>query len=227
MKTTIFFLFAALATLSLRAQTTVGLRAGFGRSSLHAGSTFDAVTDRTGRVGAVSLGAFVELPLSEVFSLRPGLEYTQRGTSVGLTQDVNLLGVKLPLGARAKTTFDYVDAPLLLQYNLPTRSNLQAYVIAGPSIGYAVSGKLRTSARALIDVTITSTDVDLEAINYQRLHVAAVGGAGVRGRLGESATVFLEGRYEYGLTQPYNVPLVKDGVGFQGWNVGAGVSFSL
>ena len=226
MKTSILLVLSLFATLALRAQTTVGLRAGFGQSSLHSGSTFDAVTDRTGRVGAISLGAFVELPLSELFSLRPGLEYTQRGTSVGLTEDVSLFGVRLPLGARAKTTFDYVDAPLLLQYHLPTSSNLQAYVLAGPSVGYALSGKLRTSARALIDFTLTSTDIDLEAISYERVHVAAIGGAGVRGRIGDT-TVFLEGRYEYGLSQPYNVPLVRDGVGFQGWNVGAGVSFAL
>ncbi|CAH1001833.1 hypothetical protein LEM8419_02741 [Neolewinella maritima] len=227
MRTLLSFVFLTLFTSLATAQTTLGVRAGYGQSSLHAGNTFDVVTDRTGTVGIASLGMFAEVPLTDYLSLRPGLEYTQRGTSVGLTQDIQLLGIPLPVGARARTTFSYVDVPLLVQLRLPTESAIQPYALAGPSVGYAVAGKLRTSARALIDFQLSSTEVDLEAINYERLHVALVGGAGVNARLGQTTAVFLEARYEHGLTQPYNVPLVRDGVGFKGWNVGMGLSFAL
>lgn len=212
---------------SSTAQTTVGVRAGYGQSSLRSGNTFDVVTDQTDGVGATSAGIFVAIPVTKWLTLRPGLEYNQRGTSIGLTEGVALLGVKLPVGARAKTTFSYVDAPLLAQLNLPTDGRIQPYALIGPSLGYAVSGRLRTSARALIDFTISNTDVNLDAINYERFHVAAIGGLGLSGQLSESTRMFVEAQYEHGLTQPYNVPLVRDGVGFRGWNVGAGLSFAL
>lgn len=215
-----------LGTL-LTAQTTFGIRGGAGQSGLGAGQTFDVVTDQTDRLGTYSVGVFADLPLGEYVSLRPGLEYSQRGTSVGLTQGVALFGVKLPVGARARTRFNYVDVPLLLQLQLPTDSRFKPYAIAGPTVGYALGGELRTSARALIDVTLSRTDIDLAAINYERLHVALQLGAGTQVELGGGTAVFVEGRYEHGLTQPYNVPLVRDGVGFRGWNVGAGLRLAL
>ena len=212
---------------SSTAQTTVGIRAGYGQSSLRSGNTFDIVTDQTDGVGAASAGIFIAIPVTEWLTLRPGLEYNKRGTSIGLTEGIDLLGVKLPVGARAKTTFNYVDAPLLVQLDLPTEGSIQPYALIGPSLGYAVSGRLRTSARALIDFTISDTDVNLNAINYERFHVAAVGGLGLNGKLSPTTKMFVEARYEHGLTRPYNVPLVRDGVGFRAWNIGAGISFVL
>ncbi len=218
----------ALATAAaISAQTTIGLRAGYGQSGLRSGETFDVVTEQTGWVAAPSLGVFAELPLSDLITLRPGLEYNRRGTSVGLTQGVELFGVRLPVGARARTTFDYLEVPLLVRLSLPTDGTVRPYALVGPSVGYALSGKLRTSARALLDFTLSTTDINLEAINYERLHLGLVAGAGVRADLGPASALFLEARYEHGLTQPYNVPLLRDGVGFQGWNLGAGVSFAL
>ncbi|WP_420459736.1 porin family protein [Neolewinella sp.] len=227
MRLLLIALLALTTSAALIAQTTIGLRAGYGQSALRSGETFDVVTEQTGWIAAPSLGVFAELPLSDLITLRPGLEYNRRGTSVGLTQGVDLFGVRLPVGARARTTFDYLEAPLLVQLNLPTEGTVQPYALVGPSVGYALSGKLRTSARALIDFRLSTTDINLEAINYERLHVGLVAGAGLKAQVGIGAALFLEARYEHGLTQPYNVPLVRDGVGFQGWNVGVGVSFAL
>ena len=227
MRPILIAILALVTTTAATAQTTFGIRAGYGQSGLRSGETFDVVTEQTGWVAAPSLGVFAELPLSDLITFRSGLEYARRGTSVGLTQGLDLLGVRLPVGARARTTFDYLEAPLLVQVNLPTEGSVQPYALAGPTLGYALSGKLRTSARALIDFNLTTTDVNLDAINYERFHVGLMAGAGVKARVGASAALFLEARYEHGLTQPYNVPLVRDGVGFQGWNVGAGVSFAL
>lgn len=216
-----------LSSFIATAQTTFGIRAGYGQSALRSGSTLDVATDQLEGVGAISAGILAEVPLTNFLSLRPGLEYTQRGTSIELTEEVRVLGIQLPVGARARTTFNYLEAPVLFQFNLPTESGVQPYALIGPSIGYAVKGRLRTSARALIDFTLTDTEVNLEAINYERWHVAAVGGLGIRTRLGETTQIFLEARYEHGLTQPYNIPLIRDGVGFQAFNIGAGVSFAL
>ncbi len=227
MKTHLLFLFALLLSGLATAQSSFGLRAGFGQSSLRSGKTFDAITDRTVGVGVPSFGVFAELPVTDFLSLRPGLELTQRGTGVGLTEDVELAGVKLPLGAFAKTRFRYLEAPLLVQLNLPTESAIQPYALLGPSLGYATGGRVTTSAKAIINLNLYSTDVDLDAIDYERFNVAVIGGLGAKARLGQNTGVFLEARYSHDLTQPYNVPVIRDRVGFQGWNVGAGMTFAL
>lgn len=223
---------AAIALLLLAsslsfAQATFGLRGGFGQSGVRSGAAFDLVTDQLENTSVTSFGVFAEVPISPIFSFRPGLEYTQRGTEVGLTEDLSLLGVALPLGAQAETRFNYLDAPLLLQVNLPTESSLQPYAFAGPSLGYAIGGKLRTTARALIEFQLSETDIDLESINYERFHVAAMGGVGAKATFGNGMSGFVEARYEYGLSQPYDVPLATDKVGFRGWNLGAGLAFAL
>ncbi len=227
MKTHLLLFFALLVSGIAAAQSTFGVRAGFGQSSLRSGNTFDAFTDRTVGVGVPSFGFFAEVPVTDFLSLRPGLELTKRGTGVGLTQDVELAGVKLPLGAFAKTRFSYVEAPLLMQLNLPTESAIQPYAILGPSVGYATGGKVTTSAKAIIELNLYSTDINLDAINYERFNVAMIGGLGAKARLGQNTGLFLEARYSHDLTQPYDVPVIRDKVGFQGWNVGAGMTFAL
>ncbi len=218
-----FSLFAATAF----AQTTIGVRAAYGQSNVRSAASLDLVTDQMDALGVVSYGVFAEIPLTPVISFRPGLDYTKRGTQVSLTEDVTLAGIPLPVGAQAETRFSYIDAPLLFQFNLPTESGFQPYAIAGPSIGYATGGKVTTSARAIIELDLFSTDINLDAIDYNRTHVALVGGLGAKARLGQNAAFFVEARYEHGLSQPYDVPLVQDKVGFQNWNLGAGVSFGI
>ncbi|MGB3799312.1 MAG: porin family protein [Lewinella sp.] len=217
------FIFAGLAT----AQTSLGVYGAFGQSNVRSGDAFDGVTDQLDQIGTATFGMTAELPLSPFISLRPGLEYTSRGTAIGITESVDLGSINLPVGARAKTRFDYIEAPLLLQLNLPTQSAIQPYVIAGPSLGYATSGRVTTAAKALIELDLYSSSINLDAIRYDRFHVAAVGGVGAKARLGESTSLFFEARYQHGLSQPYDVPVIQDKVGFQGWNLGAGVSFAL
>ena len=209
------------------AQTSLGVYGAYGQSNVRSGAAFDGVTDRLDGIGTVTFGVMAEMPLTPVFSLRPGLEYTSRGTAIGLTEGIDLGGVNLPVGARAKTRFNYVEAPLLLQVNVPTEGAIQPYFVAGPSLGYATSGRVATAARAVIDIDLYSTPLDLDLIRYDRFHVAAIGGVGAKARLGETSQVFVEARYQHGLSQPYDVPVIRDKVGFQGWNIGAGITFDL
>ena len=185
------------------------------------------ITDQFSSASTMSFGLTAEFPLSDVVSLRSGLEINRRGASLELTEDVSVFGIGVPFGARAKTRFTYVDVPLMAQFHLPTSSSVQPYVFGGASVGYAVGGNIRTTAQAIIEFNLMTTPIDLDAINYERFHLAAVGGAGVKAQLGNGIAAFAEARYEHGLSQPYDVPIVADKVGFQGLNVGAGVSFSL
>ncbi|MEM1358733.1 MAG: porin family protein [Bacteroidota bacterium] len=209
------------------AQMEIGFRSGYGFSNLRADQELDIVADQFSSASTLSAGVFAVIPLSEHFSFRPGLEINRRGTSLALTENVDVFGVNLPFGAAAKTRFTYVDVPLLFEAKLPTGSTVQPYAFGGASLGYATSGNLRTTARAIVEFNLMTTDIDLEAINYERFHVAAVGGLGVKAELSPGFSAFVEGRFEQSLTQPYDVPLLQAKTGFKGMNFGAGVAFAL
>ena len=225
---TIFLALLTILSVTAFGQISVGVHYGLGQSNLRSGKALDLLTDQASPVGVSTLGAFAKIPLTHNITLRPGLNLTRRGGALKLTQDLELFNVPLPLGARAESRFTYLDIPLLAQFNLPTESVLRPYALAGVNLGYATGGKLTTSARALVfDLDVYSTDINLDAINYERFHAAVTAGLGTEIAFGGSTNAFLEARYEHGLTQPYDVPVVEDRVGFQGWTVGAGLAFRL
>ncbi len=209
------------------AQTSVGFRGGYGGSNLRADSELDLVADQFDQASTLSFGVFADIPLGEVLSFRPGLELNRRGTSLQIDADQEVFGINLPLGAQAKTRFSYIDLPLLLQATLPTEGIVKPYAFAGGSLGYATGGNIRTTATAIIEFNLMTSSIDLDAINYERFHAAAVGGLGVKLELAPTLSAFVEGRFEQSLTQPYDVPVLTAQTGFKGVNFGAGVAFSL
>lgn len=209
------------------AQTSIGVRAGYGSSGLRTDTELDLVSDQLDNSSSASAGIYLEHAFSDVISLRTGVEMNRRGTVLSLGQDANVFGTTVRFGAQAKTRFTYIDVPLLAQAHLPTNGAFSPYVFGGASLGYAVQGNVRTTATALFEFNLATTDIDLDAINYERFHVAAVGGVGVKAKVSDQLSFFAEGRFEQSLTQPYDVPIVAARTGFKGVNFGAGVTFTL
>ncbi|OAV43185.1 porin family protein [Lewinella sp. 4G2] len=225
---TLFSLLAFLCfTVAVSAQTSVGIRGAYGTSSLRTDSDLDLISDQLDNTSTLSAGLYVEHAFTEVFSLRSGVEINRRGTSLALTQDAEIFGMNVGFGARAKTRFTYVDVPVLAQVHLPTNSAVTPYAFGGASLGYATAGNIRTTATALVEFNLMTTDINLDAINYERFHVAAMGGVGVKAKAGENLTFFVEGRFEQSLTQPYDVPIVTARTGFKGVQVGGGVAVTF
>ncbi len=221
-----FLLLVVFSTVAF-AQFQIGFRAGYGFSDLRADSELDLVADQFENASSLSTGLYLEYAFSEVFSLRSGLELNRRGTTLNLSDDLEVFGASLPFGASAKTRFSYVDVPLQLQLHLPTEGIIKPYVFGGASFGLATGGNIRTTAKAIIEFNLMTTSIDLDAINYERFHVAAVGGLGARAQLAPNFSAFVEGRFEQSLTEPYDVPVIAAKTGFKGLNFGAGVAFAL
>lgn len=221
-----FLLFAVFSATAF-AQLQLGLRASYGVSDIRTDSELDAISDQFSNASSLSFGLIAELPITSSLSLRSGLELNRRGTTAELGQDAQVFGASIPFGAEAKTRFTYVDVPILAQFNLPVGGVLTPYVFAGPSFGVATQGNIRTTATALISFNLMTTDIDLDDINYSRMHVAAVGGLGLKLGLGGQLTAFVEGRYEQSLSQPYDVPVLEAKTGFKGAQFGAGFMFRL
>lgn len=220
----IIALFGLFAAQTSFAQVQVGIRGGanwgFASKPEYLGSLTPDFHPSVGPTGAI----FLDFPLSERVSFRPELSYVQKGVAIQEGFDLNLGGFKLPLGATVAYQSQHIEVPLLFKVNL-AEGSVQPYFIAGPAVSYAVDGRIRTRASAL--VTTRPFDVDL---NYggmlNRWDVGAVGGLGLSIDAG-AGKLFVEGRYTQGFTRQVQVPVVNVNVRNRGVALSLGYSFPI
>ncbi len=227
MKNFLFTLALLLASITLAtAQTTIGIRGGLHNSGVRFSEALGNLAPDLARTNGFEIGAFANIPVTGGFSIQPELIYQTKG--FGYSQDVaaELLGVNLPLNATAETRFDYIAAPLLGKYAFGDPQGIQAYVTAGPSIGYALSGRVDTRARVLVEFDIAKTPINLDAVNYQRLEVSGIIGAGVQIPVG-NLRAFVDARYQHGFTNAYKVPVVNEYIRNSGVSLSAGLAFPI
>jgi hypothetical protein len=89
------------------------------------------------------VGAAMEFPVKGAFSLQPELLFIQKGFR--LKGEGSEQGITFKIDNR--TTINYLEVPVLLKYYL-NDSDTRFYVIAGPSIGIGIGGKVKTTVDA-------------------------------------------------------------------------------
>jgi hypothetical protein len=151
MKKHLFSFSFLLLSVAVMAQSKIsyGVRAGITTASVQgdAAESFQnilnyangAVTaqNKTGFYG----GGFVSIPLSETFSIEPGITYAQKGYE--LKGSIGIKGTDL-IGGRSQLNLGYVELPVLAKVNI---SGLE--VFAGPQVAYLANATLRTTAGVL------------------------------------------------------------------------------
>ena len=115
-------------------------------------------------------GGYVNIPLTQHFSIEPALYYTQKGYE--LRGELNVKGLDfLGANAKAKLTSNYIDLPVLLKGNF---NGFQ--VFAGPQISYLAKADLRTTAGVLgfnlLNKTMDATE------QFNRWDAGVTGGVG-------------------------------------------------
>lgn len=213
-----------LITQTSFAQVQVGIRGGanvgFASKPDYLGSLTPDFHPTVGPTGAI----FLDIPLSDRFSFRPEFAYVQKGVAIKEGFDLNLGGFNLPLGATIAYQAQTLEIPLLAKVNL-SDGPVQPYLIAGPAVSYAIDGRIRTRASAL--VTTRPYDID---VNYggmlNRWDVGAVAGLGLAMNAG-TGNFFIEGRYTHGFTRQLQVPVVNVNVRNRGVAVSLGYSFPI
>ena len=206
------------------AQVQIGVRGGanwgFAAKPDFLGSITPTFHPAAGPTGAI----FLEIPLSNRVSFRPELAYVQKGFAVKEGFNLDLGAINLPIGARIAYQSNTIEVPLLAKVNLSDGA-IQPYIIAGPAVSYAVDGRVRTRATALI--TTRPFDVN---VNYggalNRWDVGAVGGLGFAMDAG-TGKFFIEGRYTHGFTRQVQVPVVNVNVRNRGVAVTMGYSIQI
>lgn len=214
--------FAALGILfsiGLSGQTYLGLKTGISISNPQSNNTIDAINEAPESFTSFLLGVSSEVPLSRSFSFQPELQFIKRGFSVSQATSVDALGVTLPIGARANTTVNYIDLPLLVKGKIGMGAT-RFYGVIGPSVGYAVSARVQPQVTLLFDFNLPAINIDLSDAQYRRTDIAAVFGAGAEHNVG-SGKLFADVRYQHSFNSMIDNTLVD--VQFK--NSGAQIAF--
>ena len=212
-----------ITTASL-AQVQVGLRVGANWSNVSEPSLLRNLPVQPefspGPTGAI----FLEVPLSDRVSFRPEVAFVQKGFLLREGTNLNLGFLDIPIGARVAYQIQSIQTPLLLKVNL-TDGPVKPYIFAGPALGYAFDGRIRTRATALF--TTQNMDVPLGiggTINHWDF--SGVGGLGLSADTG-TGKFFVEARYDYGFTRQLQVPLVNLPVRNRTVGVSIGYAFTI
>lgn len=223
------FLLLLLITMgfsfSASAQLSLGVRSGVYWANIRQTDLIDELAPEFDDIRSFQGAIVGEYAVSDVFAVQTEVGVTRKGFGYLQGVDVDLFNVPLPLGVRAEARFDYLDLPVLAKLKFGGEQ-FKGYVLAGPQVGYALDGKLVTRADGLFDFQISKTDINLDAVNYERFEVAGTMGAGASFDAG-FGTFFVDARYTHGFTQLYDIPLVNETIRNRGFGVSAGFTVPL
>lgn len=162
-------------------------------------------------VNGVYAGGFAEIPLGGMFSVQPGVYYSQKGYEMrGEFTGKNL--DFLSAGASATVKSHYIDIPVLLKAEVA--KGLQVY--AGPQVSYLVKNNLKVDA-GLLGVSLFKRNIDITD-QFNKVDFGITGGVGYTFDNGFS----INAGYDHGLvpldknnrTETYN-RVFKVGIGFR------------
>jgi len=216
---------AWIMMLNVHAQISVGAKIGTNFADTRLDGLLGNLAPEQTTFTGFTAGVMAEIPMINALSFRPELNYIQKGFTVSQSFDVDLIGIDMEVGAKARTRINYVEMPLLLKYSIGS-DVAKVYAIAGPSIAYAANAELTPVATFIVDFNLPSIPINLDNNIYNRWEISGVLGAGGEVKAG-NGKVFADARYNLGFTNMLNNPIVDLRIKNQGFNVSAGYAYSF
>ena len=169
-------------------------------------------------------GVVAEIRINDHFAIQPEFNLIQKGAKQEFSEVDSLIG---SISTKTNIAFNYLEVPVLIKAGTsfgPARVDL----LAGPSFGYALSGKVKEEFTLNGETEKDEIDVDFKEDEVKRTDVGLQLGAAFSFNLGESAKLFVDGRYLFGLTN-LNDSTEDDSfkVNNRGVALSAGVLFTL
>lgn len=229
MKTLRKFQLAAIFTvciLSLNAQISVGVKTGVNFADTNMDGIITNLLPEQTVYPGFTAGLIAELPLKNGFSFRPELNYIQKGfVTQADIYDFELLGIDIPIGAKAKTRFNYIEMPLLFKYSIGNEL-AKVYFIGGPNVAYAANAHIRPVANLLVNINLPAVNLNLNDDIYQRWELSGTIGAGGELKAG-AGKIFADVRYTHGFTNMLSNPIIEMKTKNQGFNLSAGYAYNF
>jgi hypothetical protein len=196
-------------SLKLHAQVQIGVRAGTHWSTVHTRSSFADRSLARGFVVAVP----IQIALKNHWSIRAEPSVIQKGwrSDVDYTDEI---GVPAGTG-KLVLHYEVAELPVLISYRRNVSNRWAYYGLFGPSLGYALGGRLRI----MDDGSELFRD---QVLFRRRLETAVWGGGGIEMAIGR-LTTFLDARFQYGLSQyPSTLAASKPKENIYGFTVSLG-----
>jgi len=179
--------FTGLLVGGLAVAPPASAQIGFG---LVAGVSFAKFTGGDATIGGISSGSrtgfmgggVVNIPISEMFSVRPEALYVQKGaryTDQGATAGFNL---------------DYIEIPALFVVTVPTSGSVSPEFFAGPQVSFRVGCALTASGGNSASASISCADAGVDEV--ATTDFGAVFGAGVT-----ISNFMVQAAFDLGLTK--------------------------
>ena len=223
---TIFKTLALLlfAHLTFAQNIQIGARGGANWSTMTKFDLIENITPTFRFMPSAAGAIFAEFTISDQFSIRPELAYTQKGFLVKESLDLggsDFLGVNIPIGGTLAFKTNYFELPVLAKLKLGDPDAGHAYIIAGPSIGYLASSKAVIRILGLFPLR-----PNIGTGFFNRAEFSAVGGIGYEVPVG-NGRIFFEGRYQHGFSRVLDVPIIQLPVRNRTFGISAGFSIPI
>ncbi|MFT6781690.1 MAG: hypothetical protein ACJA1A_001612, partial [Saprospiraceae bacterium] len=133
---------AMMASTFVFGQFNLGLKTGLSVSDAQTELYIDAADRAPKSYTSFLVGATAEIQINRNFSFQPELQYVKRGFTINEGTSFEVVGFDIPVGAKATTIINYIEAPLLAKAKIGNGTT-NFYGIVGPSIGYATCAKIQ------------------------------------------------------------------------------------
>ncbi len=182
----------------LHAQISYGLRSGVNFSKWE-GDDLQVIEDLLDKTDGYlvtkgtkgfHVGGYVHIPISEVFSFEPGIQYSKKGYSIKGDFQIPVLKY-LGINARAQVQSHYIDIPLVLKANVV--KGLQVY--AGPQVSYLVRSSLNAKL-GILGISIFNKGFGITQ-RFNKIDMGLTGGIGYEFDNGLN----IQAGYDYGLSK--------------------------
>ena len=141
-----------------QAQFSFGVRGGFNLTNMTVEENIGGVTvglDHSFKPG-FQAGIVGELAITNALAIQPGILFATQGARLETDE---FLG--MPIEMSSTTSLNYIQVPINVQYKIPFGNNLRFLLQAGPYLGFALNGNIRTEVSGA-GITITPDDEKIE-----------------------------------------------------------------
>lgn len=188
-------------SITVAAQHFIGLRGGISLATINFES--DNGEEITNLLGA-DISIPFEIRVSNAFALQPELNYIRKGAEGEYTESELIGNDEYVEAFKGSVSLNYLAVPVFGKYIFET-GNIDFFLLAGPVLGYALSGKNEGTLTFSVNgqvVNSLSDDADVEFNDedgFKRFEFGLGFGAGVGANVG-NGKLFLDARYNLGLS---------------------------
>ena len=210
----------------LSAQFSFGIHTGVDINNVAISGVPNVLTNPKTVIVQPRYGVHGILDFSEQSSVKAELNYIKRGFS--FDQNITDFGNNLPFGLQASvnTTLNYIEVPILYKHSFKV-SKLNLALEAGPSVLYGLSGDISPKLSFGLDFDLPGANIDFADQAFNRTAIAANVGLGLEMPLAKNVNAFVQTRYNFGLTDLVNIPIVDIDTKTRTASFGVGITYAL